>query len=188
MHQKNPDVDVFIFETYSGLDQIKKLNYYLPLPEDSTFQEHLNNLYPAFQLPLLDDNHIIGWYADAQPLGWRVLSPHVLDDAGVSAPHTFEELLDACNALIDDGILGRDYLLISEYPYTPSGMLSFFIEQFIIASERVDGQVNFLRPEFSRMTAKIKEIVPENIKEIVSPTMNCLQRRWFLSLPPQIWS
>lgn len=162
---KNPDVDVFIFETYSGLDQIKKLNYYLPLPEDSTFQEHLNNLYPAFQLPLLDDNHIIGWYADAQPLGWRVLSPHVLDDAGVSAPHTFEELLDACNALIDDGILGRDYLLISEYPYTPSGMLSFFIEQFIIASERVDGQVNFLRPEFSRMTAKIKEIVPENIKE-----------------------
>ena len=27
---KNPDVDVFIFETYSGLDQIKKLNYYLP--------------------------------------------------------------------------------------------------------------------------------------------------------------
>ena len=125
----------------------------------------LNNLYPAFQLPLLDDNHIIGWYADAQPLGWRVLSPHVLDDAGVSAPHTFEELLDVCTALIDDGILGRDYLLISEYPYTPSGMLSFFIEQFIIASERVDGQVNFLRPEFSRMTAKIKEIVPENIKE-----------------------
>lgn len=93
---KNPDVDVFIFETYSGLDQIKKLNYYLPLPEDSTFQEHLNNLYPAFQLPLLDDNHIIGWYADAQPLGWRVLSPHVLDDAGVSAPHTFEELIIRC--------------------------------------------------------------------------------------------
>lgn len=45
---KNPDVDVFIFETYSGLDQIKKLNYYLPLPEDSTFQEHLNNLEPVF--------------------------------------------------------------------------------------------------------------------------------------------
>lgn len=162
---KNPDVDVFIFETYSGLDQIKKLNYYLPLPEDSTFQEHLNNLYPAFQLPLLDDNHIIGWYADAQPLGWRVLSPHVLDDAGVSAPHTFEELLDVCNALIDDGILGRDYLLISEYPYTPSGMLTFFMEQFIIASERVDGQVNFLRPEFTRIAAKIKETVPENLKE-----------------------
>lgn len=44
-------------------------------------------------------------------------------------------------------------------------MLTFFMEQFIIASERVDGQVNFLRPEFSRMAAKIKEIVPENIKE-----------------------
>lgn len=162
---KNPDVDVFIFDTSSGLDQIKKLNYYFPLPEDSTFQECFNNLYPAFQHPLLDDGNIVGWYADAQPLGWRILSPRVLDDAGLTAPRAFEELLDVCNALINDGILGRDYLLISEYPYTPSGMLTFFMEQFIIASERVDGQVNFLRPEFTRIAAKIKETVPENLKE-----------------------
>ena len=162
---KNPDVDVFIFEASSGLDQIKKLNYYFPLPEETTFQKCFDNLYPAFQHPLLDGDNIVGWYADAQPLGWYILSPRVLDDAGLNAPRTFEEVLDVCNALIDDGILGRDYLLISEYPYTPSGMLTFFMEQFIIASERVDGQVNFLRPEFTRIAAKIKETVPENIKE-----------------------
>ena len=162
---RDPNIDIFIFDSNAGLDQIKKQHYYYPLTDDSALMDKLNDLYPAFRNALMDNGNLVGWYADAQPLGWRVLSPHVLDDAGVSAPHTFEELLDVCNALIDDGILGRDYLLISEYPYTPSGMLTFFMEQFIIASERVDGQVNFLRPEFSRMAAKIKEIVPENIKE-----------------------
>lgn len=162
---RDPNIDIFIFDSNAGLDQIKKQHYYYPLTDDSALMDKLNDLYPAFRNALMDNGNLVGWYADAQPLGWRVLSPHVLDDAGVSAPHTFEELLDVCNALIDDGILGRDYLLISEYPYTPSGMLTFFMEQFIIASGRVDGQVNFLRPEFSRMAAKIKEIVPENIKE-----------------------
>ena len=162
---RDPNIDIFIFDSNAGLDQIKKQHYYYPLTDDSALMDKLNDLYPAFRNALMDNGNLVGWYADAQPLGWRVLSPHVLDDAGVSAPHTFEELLDVCNALIDDGILGRDYLLISEYRYTPSGMLTFFMEQFIIASERVDGQVNFLRPEFSRMAAKIKEIVPENIKE-----------------------
>lgn len=162
---KNPDVDVFIFETYSGLDQIKKLNYYLPLPEDSTFQEHLNNLYPAFQLPLLDDNHIIGWYVDAQPWGWQVLSPDLLEELALSAPTTFDELLDVSKVLFDSGLLSRDYVLMLEYRYTQQDMLTFYLRQFLIASERVDGQINFLRPEFARIAEKIRNTVPETSKE-----------------------
>ena len=44
-------------------------------------------------------------------------------------------------------------------------MLTFYLEQFLIASERVDGQINFLRPEFARIAEKIKNTVPETLKE-----------------------
>ena len=51
--------------------------------------------------------------------------------------------------------------MISEYDYTKSGMLTFFMNQFIISSERVDEQINFLRPEFVRTVEKIKDTAPE---------------------------
>lgn len=80
-------------------------------------------------------------------------------------PTTFDELLDVCNALLESGLLGRNYTLMSEYPYTQEGMLNFYVTQFIMASEMTDGQVNFLRPEFARIANKIKETVPEKRQE-----------------------
>lgn len=162
---KDPTTDIFIFQTNYGLDQIKRLKYYYPLTDNESLMTRLQDLYPVFQQGLLDGDDLVGWYLDAQPWGWDVLSPSLLEEAGLDEPTTFDELLDVCNALLESGLLGRNYTLMSEYPYTQEGMLNFYVTQFIMASEMTDGQVNFLRPEFARIANKIKETVPEKRQE-----------------------
>ena len=162
---RDPDIDVFVFQTRSGLDQIKKQHYYYPLTDASDLMDKLGDLYPAFQNALMDNGNLVGWYIDAQPVGWGVLSTTLLEELELSAPATFEEFLDVSKVLLDGGYLGNDYLLLIDYPFTQSGMLTFYLEQFLIASERVDGQINFLRPEFARIAEKIKNTVPETLKE-----------------------
>ena len=162
---RDPDIDVFVFPTRSGLDQIKKQHYYYPLTDASDLMDKLGDLYPAFQNALMDNGNLVGWYVDAQPWGWQVLSPDLLEELALSAPTTFDELLDVSKVLIDSGLLSRDYVLMLEYRYTQQDMLTFYLRQFLIASERVDGQINFLRPEFARIAEKIRNTVPETSKE-----------------------
>lgn len=162
---RDPDIDVFVFPTRSGLDQIKKQHYYYPLTDASDLMDKLGDLYPAFQNALMDNGNLVGWYVDAQPWGWQVLSPDLLEELALSAPTTFDELLDVSKVLFDSGLLSRDYVLMLEYRYTQQDMLTFYLRQFLIASERVDGQINFLRPEFARIAEKIRNTVPETSKE-----------------------
>lgn len=162
---RDPDIDVFVFQTRSGLDQIKKQHYYYPLTDDSDLIDKLGDLYPAFQNALMDNGNLVGWYVDAQPWGWQVLSPDLLEELALSEPTTFDELLDVSKVLFDSGLLSRDYVLMLEYRYTQQDMLTFYLRQFLIASERVDGQINFLRPEFARIAEKIRNTVPETSKE-----------------------
>lgn len=162
---RDPDIDVFVFQTRSGLDQIKKQHYYHPLTDDSDLMDKLGDLYPAFQNALMDNGNLVGWYVDAQPWGWQVLSPDLLEELALSEPTTFDELLDVSKVLFDSGLLSRDYVLMLEYRYTQQDMLTFYLRQFLIASERVDGQINFLRPEFARIAEKIRNTVPETSKE-----------------------
>ena len=162
---RDPNIDIFIFDSNAGLDQIKKQHYYYPLTDDSDLMDKLGDLYPAFQNALMDNGNLVGWYVDAQPWGWQVLSPDLLEELALSEPTTFDELLDVSKVLFDSGLLSRDYVLMLEYRYTQQDMLTFYLRQFLIASERVDGQINFLRPEFARIAEKIRNTVPETSKE-----------------------
>lgn len=162
---RDPNIDIFIFDSNAGLDQIKKQHYYYPLTDASDLMDKLGDLYPAFQNALMDNGNLVGWYVDAQPWGWQVLSPDLLEELALSAPTTFDELLDVSKVLFDSGLLSRDYVLMLEYRYTQQDMLTFYLRQFLIASERVDGQINFLRPEFARIAEKIRNTVPETSKE-----------------------
>ena len=162
---RDPNIDIFIFDSNAGLDQIKKQHYYYPLTDDSDLIDKLGDLYPAFQNALMDNGNLVGWYVDAQPWGWQVLSPDLLEELALSEPTTFDELLDVGKVLFDSGLLSRDYVLMLEYRYTQQDMLTFYLRQFLIASERVDGQINFLRPEFARIAEKIRNTVPETSKE-----------------------
>ena len=162
---RDPNIDIFIFDSNAGLDQIKKQHYYYPLTDDSDLIDKLGDLYPAFQNALMDNGNLVGWYVDAQPWGWQVLSPDLLEELALSEPTTFDELLDVSKVLFDSGLLSRDYVLMLEYRYTQQDMLTFYLRQFLIASERVDGQINFLRPGFARIAEKIRNTVPETSKE-----------------------
>lgn len=53
--------------------------------------DKLNDLYPAFRSALMDNGNLVGWYIDAQPVGWGVLSTTLLEELELSAPATFEE-------------------------------------------------------------------------------------------------
>ncbi len=158
---RNPDIDVFVFATYSGIDQIKKQHYYYPLTDDAVMMAKFNDLFPEFRNTLMDDGQLVGCYVDMQPWAWYVFEPDLVEEAECNQPTTFDELLDVCREMTDSGVLGNKYTMISEYDYTKSGMLTFFMNQFLISSERVDGQVNFLRPEFVRTVEKIKDTAPE---------------------------
>lgn len=68
---RDPDIDVFVFQTRSGLDQIKKQHYYYPLTDASDLMDKLGDLYPAFQNALMDNGNLVGWYVDAQPWGGK---------------------------------------------------------------------------------------------------------------------
>ena len=74
--------------------------------------DKLGDLYPAFQNALMDNGNLVGWYVDAQPWGWQVLSPDLLEELALSAPTTFDELLDVSKVLFDSGLLSRDYARI----------------------------------------------------------------------------
>ena len=158
---RNPDIDVFVFATYSGLDQIKKQHYYYPLTDDAVMMEKFNDLFPEFRNALMDDDNLIGWYVNMQPWAWYVFEPEMVEEAGCDLPTTFDEFLDVCREMTDSGVLGNSYTMTAEYSYTQSDMLTFFMNQFLIASERVDGQINFLRPEFMRTAEKIKNTAPK---------------------------
>ena len=61
----------------------------------------------------MDNGNLVGWYVDAQPWGWQVLSPDLLEELALSEPTTFDELLDVSKVLFDSGLLSRDYVLSS---------------------------------------------------------------------------
>lgn len=129
---RDPNIDIFIFDSNAGLDQIKKQHYYYPLTDDSDLIDKLGDLYPAFQNALMDNGNLVGWYVDAQPWGWQVLSPDLLEELALSEPTTFDELLDVSKVLFDSGLLSRDYVLMLEYRYTQQDMLTFYLRQFLI--------------------------------------------------------
>ncbi len=159
------NVDVFVFQTRYGLDQIKKQDYYYPLTENTALMDKLSDLYPAFRNALMDGDALIGWYVDAQAWSWQVVMPDILTEAEQAEPTTFDELIDVCDGILKSGLLGDQYTLIGEYPYTQESMLQFFMTQYLVASEAADGQVNFYRPEFARTAAKIKDTAPATSQE-----------------------
>lgn len=162
---KDPDVDIFIFLTRDGLDQIKRLKYYYPLTDNEVLMTRSSDLYPVFRNALMDGDDLVGWYIDAQAWGWQIMEPKILEEAELESPTTFDELLDVCNELLSSGLLGNDYTLIAEYLYTQENIMNFYMTQYLMASEMTDGQINFLRPEFTRTVNKIKETVPATKKK-----------------------
>ena len=159
---RDPNIDIFIFDSNAGLDQIKKQHYYYPLTDDSALMDKLNDLYPAFRSALMDNGNLVGWYIDAQPVGWCVLSTTLLEELELSAPATFEEFLDVSKVLLDGGYLGNDYLLLLDYPFTQSGMLTFYLEQFLILLNEWMGRLTSCVPNLPALPRKSRTPFPKH--------------------------
>ena len=67
MASRDPNIDIFIFDSNAGLDQIKKQHYYYPLTDDSNVIDKLGDLDQAFKKALMDNGNRVGWHVDAQP-------------------------------------------------------------------------------------------------------------------------
>lgn len=121
---KNPDIDLFVFTAYDGLYTLKNMKYYAPLTGSAILQDAFQHVYPALRPVCTDDDTLMGWIIDASPMGMMVLTEY-LDEWGMKSPETFDELLDVCNEILEEGLLPEETGLLMQ-KYTQSGMMDLF--------------------------------------------------------------
>ena len=119
---KNPDIDLFVFTAYDGLYTLKNMKYYAPLTGSAILQDAFQHVYPALRPVCTDDDTLMGWIIDASPMGMMVLTEY-LDEWGMKSPETFDELLDVCNEILEEGLLPEETALLMQ-KYTQSGITS----------------------------------------------------------------
>lgn len=162
---RNDQIDLFVFTAYAGLFAIKEHNYYAPLDESPVMVKRTADLYPAFQEALTDEGHIVGWILNAQPMSFNV-NERLLEENGLSIPTTFEELLDVCKTLDENGVIDQRTIPSMSFLYSNEGMLDLFMEEYIRACSLNGGIVNFTRPEFAAVVERIRDDLPKSAAEI----------------------
>ena len=162
---RNDQIDLFVLSAGSGLYAIKEHGYYAPLENDPVLAARMNDLYPAFQKALTQDGHIVGWVVYAQPMTFTA-NETLLSEHGLSLPATFDELLDACQSLIDQDVIDQRTTLFMMNSYTASDMLDLYMNEYIRACALTGSPVDFTRPEFAATAERIRSQVPTTALEI----------------------
>lgn len=155
---KNPDVDLFLFNTYDGLYTLKNMNYYAPLTDSEILQEAFAQVYPSLRPVCTDDDTLMGWIIDASPMGMMVLTEY-LDEWGMKSPETFDELLDVCNEILEEGLLPEETGLLMQ-KYTQSGMMDLFMKYYIMTSLQEGRRLDFTDETFLHYVQRIKDELP----------------------------
>lgn len=155
---KNPDVDLFLFNTYDGLYTLKNMNYYAPLTDSEILQDAFQHVYPALRPVCTDDDTLMGWIIDASPMGMMVLTEY-LDEWGMKSPETFDELLDVCNEILEEGLLPEETGLLMQ-KYTQSGMMDLFMKYYIMTSLQEGRRIDFTDETFIHAVQRIKNELP----------------------------
>lgn len=153
---KNPDIDLFAFTAYDGLYTLKNMKYYAPLTGSAILQDAFQHVYPALRPVCTDDDTLMGWIIDASPMGMMVLTEY-LDEWGMKSPETFDELLDVCNEILEEGLLPEETGLLMQ-KYTQSGMMDLFTPR--MAFENI-----FMIPGASSAPSQMIQFVPRIFPE-----------------------
>ena len=155
---KNPDIDLFVFTAYDGLYTLKNMKYYAPLTGSAILQDAFQHVYPALRPVCTDDDTLMGWIIDASPMGMMVLTEY-LDEWGMKSPETFDELLDVCNEILEEGLLPEETGLLMQ-EYTQSGMMDLFMKYYIMTSLQEGRRLDFTDETFLHYVQRIKDELP----------------------------
>lgn len=155
---KNPDIDLFVFTAYDGLYTLKNMKYYTPLTGSAILQDAFQHVYPALRPVCTDDDTLMGWIIDASPMGMMVLTEY-LDEWGMKSPETFDELLDVCNEILEEGLLPEETGLLMQ-KYTQSGMMDLFMKYYIMTSLQEGRRLDFTDETFLHYVQRIKDELP----------------------------
>lgn len=155
---KNPDVDLFLFNTYDGLYTLKNMNYYAPLTDSEILQEAFAQVYPSLRSVCMDGETLMGWIVSASPMGMMVTNEY-LDEWGMKCPETFDELLDVCNEILEEGLLLEETGLLMQ-KYTQSGMMDLFMKYYIMTSLQEGRRLDFTDETFLHYVQRIKDELP----------------------------
>ena len=156
---QNPDIDVFVIRTDSGLYTIKNTNYYESLEGNETLMQAYQSMYPALQPAMMDEGHLVGVLVSASPMGMMV-AEDALAEWGFSVPETFDELLDVCNAILADDLLTGDMTLMMD-SYTQQSVMNLFMKYYIITSIQEGRRVDFRNDTFLHYVRRIRDELPE---------------------------
>lgn len=159
---QNDQIDLFELGAPEGLFSVKRHGYFAPLNGSETLMRKLEGLYEPFRrLLTTDDGQMVGWVISADILCMEV-DWDILDEVGLAAPETFDELLDACEALADSDAVPSGYSLLGDTQYSRQGVMDLYMDQYIRASQQQGGTVDFTLPSFARTAERIRSTVPES--------------------------
>lgn len=167
---KNPDIDLFVFTAYDGLYTLKNMKYYAPLTGSAILQDAFQHVYPALRPVCTDDDTLMGWIIDASPMGMMVLTEY-LDEWGMKSPETFDELLDVCNEILEEGLLPEETGLLMQ-EYTQSGMMDLFMKYYIMTSLQEGRRLDFTDETFLHYVQRIKDELPAEEEPRIFPEQN----------------
>lgn len=167
---KNPDIDLFVFTAYDGLYTLKNMKYYTPLTDSAILQDAFQHVYPALRPVCTDDDTLMGWIIDASPMGMMVLTEY-LDEWGMKSPETFDELLDVCNEILEEGLLPEETGLLMQ-KYTQSGMMDLFMKYYIMTSLQEGRRLDFTDETFLHYVQRIKDELPAEEEPRIFPEQN----------------
>lgn len=155
---KNPDVDLFVFNTYDGLYTLKNMDYYVPLMDSAILREAFAQVYPSLRSVCMDGETLMGWITLASPMGMMVADEY-LNEWGMKCPETFDELLDVCNEIMAEGLLPEGTALMMQ-DYTQLGIMNLFMRYYIMTSLQQGRRIDFTDATFIHAVQRIKNELP----------------------------
>lgn len=159
---KNPDIDLYIFNSADGLYTLKNKNYYEPLDSSEILSAAYETLYPAFQNLCTDEGKLAVWVLSASPMSmWESTSQ--LQAWGLQSPTTWDELMDVCNEILEEDLLEEGQRLMMS-GYTQSSMLNLFMRYYIMTSIQEGKRIDFTDATFVHYVERIKNELPTEEK------------------------
>ncbi len=157
---KDDRIDLFIFPAYEGLYLIKEKGYYEPLDENTTLRKYHANLYSPIKNALTDNEHLVGWVLNIQPIVQSLGDISLLEANHLAFPETFNELLDVCNVILDNDLLDIHHCLMDIPTYTQQEMLDFYMHRYIMTWQILGNTPDFYHADFLHTVQRIKTELP----------------------------